>query len=184
MSEPCRRLNERNYSPLVARPARTFLIRTALTISWHWAFVGVLSKVGFVGFNDLAFAADWIGGAFRFGHGFTDAMRHEPSGLIGDIQSAVELMSGEAFLRRRVDIDGMNPRIECDLAALENGANGHGKGLLAGTALVDTGTCGLALELGRLVDGAAMGADLSSVEGDHKPIARYVKYIIGYIFLE
>src|SRR5258705_4900424 len=68
-------------------------------------------------------------------------------------------MGREAFLGSGVEIDGMNPSIELDLAALEHGANGHREGLLAGAALVDAGTCRLAFEFGSLVDDATMRAD-------------------------
>ena len=63
-------------------------------------------------------------------------------------------MGREAFFGSGVEIDGMNPNIQLDLAALKHGANSHREGLLAWTALVDAGTRGLALELGSFVDGA------------------------------
>jgi hypothetical protein len=43
----------------------------------------VTTNGGFVGFNDLAFAADGINAHVL--HGLTDAMAHEPRGLIGHV---------------------------------------------------------------------------------------------------
>jgi hypothetical protein len=68
-------------------------------------------------------------------------------------------MGREALLAGGVEIDGMNPDVQLDLAALEHGANGHREGLAARTALVDAGTGRLAGELGSFVDDAAMRAD-------------------------
>lgn len=53
----------------------------------------------------------------------------------------------------------MNPDVQLNLAALEDGANGHGEWLLTGTALVDAGARGLALKLRGFVDDAAVRAD-------------------------
>jgi hypothetical protein len=37
----------------------------------------------------------------------------------------MQLMGREAFLGSGIEIDGMNPNIQFDLAALEHGANGY-----------------------------------------------------------
>ncbi len=52
-----------------------------------------LSEIGFVGFNNFAFAAKRAG--VHVFHRFTDAMRHEPCGLVGDAERAVQLMAAD-----------------------------------------------------------------------------------------
>ena len=51
-----------------------------------FALAGLLADVGFVGFHDLAGAAQRLDGCGR--HGFTKPMGHEPRGLIGHAQHA------------------------------------------------------------------------------------------------
>src|ERR1700686_2640811 len=78
------------------------------------------SDVSFVRFNDLAGAAHWFG--LVVAHRFTNAVCHEPRGLIGHAHGAMKLMGRETFFGSGVEIDGMNPSIQLDLAALKHGA--------------------------------------------------------------
>src|SRR5436189_174501 len=74
----------------------------------------------------------------------------------------MNLLSRRMLVRRigtMSAIDGMNPNMQLDLAALKHGANGYREGLLTGAALVDAGARRLALKLGSLIDNATMRAD-------------------------
>ena len=52
------------------------------------------ADIGFVGFDDLALAAErrW-GSSDR--HGFADAVRHEPRGFVGDAKGALQLLGAD-----------------------------------------------------------------------------------------
>ena len=63
-----------------------------------WSIVSFVAVVGFVGFDDLAFAAERAGRGNVVFHRFADAVKHEPSGFVGDAKRAVKLMAREPFL--------------------------------------------------------------------------------------
>jgi hypothetical protein len=73
-------------------------------------------------------------------------MGHEPSRLVGHAQHSAHLVAANAFLAARQQVGGIDPLMQLDLAALEHGANGHGKWLLALTAFQQAWTCGFALK--------------------------------------
>ena len=56
-------------------------------------------KPELVGLNNLSFAAERTSGLHVLFHGFANTMRHEPSGLVGDAERAVQLVRREALLR-------------------------------------------------------------------------------------
>ena len=80
-------------------------------------------------------------------HGLADAVRHEPSGLVGDAEHAVQLVGGHALLARCQQVRRQQPLVERDLATLEHGADRDGELLAAFVALVEAGAVGLALQL-------------------------------------
>ena len=47
----------------------------------------VFADEGFIDFDDATIAAEW--GKVARAHGFADAVRHEPSGFVGNTQGAV-----------------------------------------------------------------------------------------------
>lgn len=94
-------------------------------------------------------------------HGLADAVGHEPRGLVGHAEHAVQLVRRHAGLGGRHQVAGEHPLVERDLGALEDGADRDGELLAALSALVQALAVGLALKgayLGR-VGVAAMGAD-------------------------
>ena len=90
--------------------------------------------LGFVRFNDLAGTAHGTSAAGI--HGFADAMRHKPSGFEGHAEDPVQLVAGNTFLAGGDQMDGLQPEMQLDMAALKNGAHLHGKRLAAGVALI------------------------------------------------
>ena len=70
-------------------------------------------------------------------HGFADAVRHEPSRLVGDAEHAVQLVGADALLARHEQVHCQQPLVQRNLAALEHGADGDGELLAAIVALDD-----------------------------------------------
>src|SRR5689334_17727491 len=62
-------------------------------------------NVTLVNLNHLVLPAQWRRRMQR-AHTLADAMRHEPSGLIGDPKHAVELVAADAFLARGHEVRG------------------------------------------------------------------------------
>src|SRR5258707_405961 len=89
---------------------------------------------GFVRFHDLARAAH--GRKAARAKGFTQAMHHEPARLVADAKRAMDLVSRDALLRGRKQEQRGKPFGQRNLAALENGFNGHRELLTAFGALV------------------------------------------------
>ena len=73
-------------------------------------------------------------------------MAHEPRRLVAHVQHAHQLVAGNAFLRGREQVGGVNPLVQGNMAALKHGAHGHAKGLLALAALVHALAGALALQ--------------------------------------
>src|SRR5260370_14303563 len=69
-----------------------------------------------------------------FAHCFAKPMRHEPSGLVGDLQGAVKLMGADALFSGRHQVRSLKPDMQPNVAALKDGAHGHGKFALARAA--------------------------------------------------
>ena len=84
-------------------------------------------------------------------------MLKEPRGLVGDIERAVELVSGDALLARRHQVERLQPLVQRDLAALHDRALGDGEVLAAFLlgAAIHAGLLGLV----GVVDRAAVRAD-------------------------
>ena len=77
------------------------------------SFVAVLillfaADIGGVRFDDLARAAQGTGG-LQIGHSLAQAVHHEPSGLIGDANRAMDLVSGNALLAGIEQMGGKPP---------------------------------------------------------------------------
>jgi hypothetical protein len=83
---------DKRVNNLLAHAANLFAIALAAMLVRFFA-----ANVSGVGFDDLTGSAHWA--FFAVGvHGFANAHRHEPSGLVGDAQSPMQLVRGEAFL--------------------------------------------------------------------------------------
>src|SRR5437762_2863746 len=69
--------------------------------------IAAASDIGFVRLDDLAFPAErrWVG----VGHRLANAVRQEPSRLVGNAERAVQLVRRNAFLARRHEAEGQQP---------------------------------------------------------------------------
>jgi hypothetical protein len=76
---------------------------------------------GFINLNDLAFATQL--GEMTITHRLTQAMGHEPSGLVSDLERVVELEAAEALLAGGQKMRGLKPQMQLDVAGLEKGAD-------------------------------------------------------------
>ena len=72
-------------------------------------------------------------------------MRHEPSGFQGHAQGPVQLVRANALLAGAHQVDSLKPKVQLDMACLEDGPDLDGKGLAAGVALVSANAGALAL---------------------------------------
>ena len=104
-------------------PPRSTRLST-LEPAWHSAQIGeaceswATCQVSFVGFDRLAFAAN--GAQRTILHGLADAMRHEPRGLVGHAQRAMDLVRADAFLgRAQQECVASHHLVERDLRCLE-----------------------------------------------------------------
>ena len=70
-------------------------------------------------------------------------MLHEPCGLVGDFQRAVQLVGAKALLAARHQMRGLKPLVQLHMAALENGADCGRKFALAGPTTAQTGAAAL-----------------------------------------
>lgn len=141
-----------------------------------------LADESLVNLDRLARAAH--GGEFGRAHRFANTVRHEPSGLVLDLQGAVQLMGRKALLARRVQVHRVEPEVQRNLAALKEGADRHAERLLALAALVHARTGALALQESRLVDHAAMWADraIRPIQGFQVlPGCVYVRVYLGEV---
>ena len=154
--------NERDNFHLVAKA--TFLGTLRFAVS--------LTDVGFVRFHDLAMAADGASiGAGRL-HALADTVGHEPGGLVGDAQHAMQLMGGNAFFRGAEKVGGVQPFVDRDMAALVQGADADGE-LLAAIATMPPSSPQSAL------NGLGLGSpDLAAERANH-PIRPTLAFQIG-----
>lgn len=111
------------------------LLERSATTARSLGAVVLGAEVGFIGFNDFATTTQR---ASRIGlESLTDAVRHEPCGLVGHTQNPVQLVAAHALLGRAEQIDRLQPDIQLDLGTLKDCPNGHGKRFAAVTALVE-----------------------------------------------
>src|SRR4051812_46628902 len=68
-------------------------------------------------------------------------------------------MAADALLGRAEQVESLEPLVERDVAALENGSDRHSERLLAVPALADTTTGALALQGIDAIGSTTMGAD-------------------------
>src|SRR5664279_824621 len=85
--------------------------------------------VGLVNFDGFTFAAHT---EMTFAHRFAKPVFHEPSSLVGHLQSAMKLMSADALFAGRHQVSSLEPDMQLDVAALKDGAHGHSEFAFAG----------------------------------------------------
>src|SRR5262249_31185371 len=90
-------------------------------------------------------------------HGLADTVGHEPSGLIAHAKRPMQLVGAYALLAGAHEVEGLEPFMEGDLAALHDRPHGHGEIL----ATLFLGTAVHARPFGGVgvVDNAAMRAN-------------------------
>jgi hypothetical protein len=113
--------------------------------------------MGFVGFDDITIAAHGL--LADNAHRFADTVRHEPSGLEGDAQTAVKLVARNALLAGAQKIHSLQPKSHRNVAVLKHGSDLHAERLAALVALINAWTGALALKLTDAIRAAAMRAD-------------------------
>ena len=114
------------------------------------------TDVGFVGFHDLARAAQRADAGHP--HGLTDTVRHEPCGLEGYAQGPGKLVAGNALFGRAKQVHRLQPKVHGDVAVLENGADFDGELLPALVTLPEADPGRLAAHLADPLNPAAMRA--------------------------
>jgi len=122
--------------------------------------LGSGADIGFVGFDGLAFATDRGKEHARLVvHGFADAVTEEPSGFHAATEHALNLVSRNALFAGAHEMDDLQPQLQGQMGRLEDGPHSDGKGLLAGVALVEPRTGGLALQATQALPLPAVMAD-------------------------
>ena len=108
-------------------------------------------------------------------------MRHEPSGLVGDAQHAVELVRGHAFLDDAEKVCRQQPLCERDFGALKHGSDRDRELALAFVAVVEAGTMRalLAFDLG---DALGIGVAAMRAVGTIRPTDG-LKSFAGCVFV-
>src|SRR5712691_2053916 len=90
-----------------------FVLSAASTsVMSRWFASRNLAVIGFVGFDWSTAAAKQ---AAACSHRFTNAVRHEPSGLVRHAERAVQLVRAHAFLGGADEIHGLQPHVQLDL---------------------------------------------------------------------
>lgn len=69
--------------------------------------------------------------------GFAEPLKHEPRGLLRDPDLLRQLKAGNALPGRDQQIHGVEPLVQRDMAALEDGRGANGEVRLAGIAAVE-----------------------------------------------
>jgi hypothetical protein len=78
--------------------------------------------IGFVRLDDFAFATERAKAARA--HRFADTVAHEPGRLVIELQGAVELVGAHALLAGVQEVEGHQPLVQRDMAALHDRAGG------------------------------------------------------------
>src|SRR5689334_772062 len=79
-------------------------------------------------------------------HRLTDAMEHEPRGLVGDADRAVQLVRRHALFARRHETERQHPLVERNVAAFHHRPGGDGERAVAVVAVVEARPVRLALK--------------------------------------
>src|SRR5450432_41698 len=137
-------VHQRDNLHLVLVAVRAFLLL---------AFV---APKGFVHFDNAAARTKQTGTVA--GHGFADAVGHEPCGLVSDAEHAVNLVRTDGLLASAHEMHSEQPLIQCDLGIREYGSDDHGELLAAVFALHQARTACFAVELVVIAQDAAMWA--------------------------
>ena len=92
---------------------------------------------GFVAFDDLASAAERRSeNAVLLGHGFPDAVAEEPGGFHGALQDALNLARADPLLGSAHQMDDLQPQMQRQMRAFEDGPLADRELPAAGIALV------------------------------------------------
>lgn len=118
-------LNKAQNLHFMLEPASAFLL----------GVIRVLADESFVDLDNATVTAHR--GQIASAHGFTNAVRHEPSGFKSNTQSEVKLVAGNALLAGTHEIDRLQPNVHCNVAGFKNGADFDSEGLPAFIALVN-----------------------------------------------
>jgi hypothetical protein len=108
----------------------TALLRCAFAIGGEFG-IFLLAEIRFVGFDNLALAAKRRQIKTTAPHGFANAMKHEPGGVVLAAKFAMELVSGEALFARRRQMESDGPIRQFGVAALHHRAGQDGEVLAA-----------------------------------------------------
>src|SRR5579872_380095 len=100
------------------------------------------SDIGFVALDNLTLATERAGAVIA--HGLANAVRHEPSRAISDLERAMELMRAKALLGTGVEAEAQEPLVQRDMTALEHRADADGEFLAAVPAVIPARSHGLA----------------------------------------
>jgi hypothetical protein len=117
-----------------------------------------LAEGGFVRFSNPAAARATEHIALTISHGQTDAMTHEPCGLEGHAQSAMELVSADAFLAGGDQVDRLQPQMQGNVTVFEDSADANSEGLAALIALVNAKASAITFQLANTLHRAATWA--------------------------
>lgn len=88
------------------------------------AVLGLAADIGFIGLDNAAGTTERAAGAV---HGFTDAVTEEPSGLVGDADHTAHLRGAHALLGSGHDVNGQQPLVQGNVAALHDRAGADGE---------------------------------------------------------
>ena len=114
------------------------------------------ADVCFVALNKLAFTAEWAG--INRAHGFANAVRHEPRGLVSHSERAVQLVRRHAFFAAADKAKRERPFVQRDMARLHDGAGRYRERAVARIAMNEAGAMRLAVEAVDLLNLAAVRA--------------------------
>src|SRR5579883_117421 len=115
------------------------------------------AEEGFVSLDHLPFATKRAGAALT--HGFPNPVREEPSRLVSDVEGAVELVRGDAFLARCHEAKAHEPLVKRNMAALEERADPYRELLPAFRAVVPARPHAFAAQGPDVIEKAAEGAE-------------------------
>ena len=85
-------LDQRHDGALVKAGLWLGSARAFRSFARWWRLIVLGTPIGFVGFNGLSFATHRTATLCRDRHGSANAVFHEPSGLVGNANRAVQLM--------------------------------------------------------------------------------------------